>query len=95
MRALARAAVSSMLAHTVIASAMSACEWPSVCPGTLPTSQQTYLLNKSTIIMPCNYTGYTDPNTTLGWGIVDFGECTPSVSPCAHVGRLVSFVCFA
>ena len=29
-------------------------------------------MNKSTIIMPCNNTGYTDPSTTLGWGIVDF-----------------------
>ena len=26
----------------------------------------------STIIMPCNNTGFTDPQTTLGWGIVDF-----------------------
>jgi hypothetical protein len=29
-------------------------------------------MNKSTIIMPCNNTGFTDPKTTLGWGIVDF-----------------------
>ena len=28
-------------------------------------------MNKSTIIMPCN-TSFTDPNTTLGWGVVDF-----------------------
>ena len=29
-------------------------------------------MNLSTIIMPCNDTGYTDPKTTLGWGVVDF-----------------------
>jgi len=28
-------------------------------------------MNKSTIIMPCN-SSFTDPKTTLGWGIVDF-----------------------
>jgi len=26
----------------------------------------------STIIMPCNSTGYTQAGTTLGWGTVDF-----------------------
>ena len=31
-----------------------------------------YVQNLSTIIMPCNNTGFTDPQTTLGWGIVDF-----------------------
>lgn len=30
------------------------------------------MMNASTIIMPCNNTGFTDPKTTLGWGIVDF-----------------------
>ena len=34
---------------------------------------QTWLMNLSTIIMPCNYTGLTDPASTKGWGIVDFG----------------------
>jgi hypothetical protein len=29
-------------------------------------------MNKSTIIMPCNESGYTDPQSTKGWGIVDF-----------------------
>eukprot|EP00927_Polykrikos_kofoidii_P062742 TRINITY_DN57545_c0_g1_i1.p1 TRINITY_DN57545_c0_g1~~TRINITY_DN57545_c0_g1_i1.p1 ORF type:complete len:469 (+),score=24.52 TRINITY_DN57545_c0_g1_i1:64-1470(+) len=47
--------------------------WPSVCPGTLPTKmKQTWEMNMSTIIMPCNNTGFTDPATTRGWGIVDF-----------------------
>jgi hypothetical protein len=49
-------------------------DWPNVCPGTVPRSpyKQTWLMNLSTIIMPCNYTGYTDPASTKGWGIVDF-----------------------
>ena len=34
--------------------------------------KQTWLMNLSTIIMPCNNTGYTDPKSTLGWGVVDF-----------------------
>jgi len=34
--------------------------------------KQTWAMNKSTIIMPCNNTGFTDPQTTLGWGVVDF-----------------------
>ena len=29
-------------------------------------------MNLSTIIMPCNNTGFTDPQSTKGWGIVDF-----------------------
>ena len=47
-------------------------DWPSTCPGTFPQGKQTWLMNLSTIIMPCNDTGYTDPKTTLGWGVVDF-----------------------
>merc|ERR1719352_883533 len=47
-------------------------DWPKTCPGTLPKMTQTWMMNLSTIIMPCNNTGYTDPKTTLGWGIVDF-----------------------
>lgn len=29
-------------------------------------------MNLSTIIMPCNNSGFTDPETTAGWGIIDF-----------------------
>lgn len=47
-------------------------DWPHTCPGTLPKMKQTWLMNMSTIIMPCNNTGFTDPLSTLGWGIVDF-----------------------
>ena len=49
------------------------CKWPYTCPGTLPYAmKQTYQMNLSTIIMPCNDTGFTDPQSTKGWGIVDF-----------------------
>ena len=53
---------------------VSPCAYPTNCPSkVLPRAdKQTWLMNKSTIIMPCNNTGYTDPKTTLGWGIVDF-----------------------
>ena len=40
------------------------------CP--LPPWPATWQMNASTIIMPCNYTGYQDPSTTAGWGVVDF-----------------------
>jgi len=29
-------------------------------------------MNASTIIMPCNNSGYTDPQSTAGWGLIDF-----------------------
>jgi hypothetical protein len=44
----------------------------SVC--SLPPWPATYQMNASTIIMPCNYTGFQVPSTIAGWGIVDF-EC--------------------
>lgn len=40
---------------------------PSVCPYPV-----TWQMNQSTIIMPCNESGLTDPRSTVGWGIVDF-----------------------
>ena len=57
-----------------IAAASDCHSWPNTCPGKAywPRMQQTYQMNKSTIIMPCNNTGFTDPATTLGWSIVDF-----------------------
>ena len=42
----------------------------------VPSRPATWLMNASTIIMPCNYSGFTDPTTTAGWGVVDFGECS-------------------
>ena len=50
------------------------CAYPANCPNkVLPRAdKQTWMMNKSTIIMPCNNTGYTDPSSTKGWGIVDF-----------------------
>ena len=38
----------------------------------LPPYPQTWQLNKSTIIMPCNYSGPTDPSSTIGWTYIDF-----------------------
>ena len=35
-----------------------------------PNKPPTYQMNMSTIIMPCNYSGFTDPKTTVGWAIV-------------------------
>eukprot|EP01043_Picozoa_sp_COSAG02_P026238 COSAG02_NODE_1506_length_12232_cov_420.616088_1_plen_147_part_10 len=51
-------------------------DWPQTCPdgkSGIPRSpyKQTWMMNLSTIIMPCNNTGYTDPESTKGWGIVD------------------------
>lgn len=40
--------------------------------GPLPQTVPTWQMNQSTIIMPCNYTGFMDPSTTAGWAIVDF-----------------------
>ena len=41
-------------------------------PCKLPPWPSTWAMNASTIIMPCNYTGYQVPETVSGWGIVDF-----------------------
>ena len=38
----------------------------------VPDRPATYMMNSSTIIMPCNNSGYTDPASTVGWGVVDF-----------------------
>ena len=45
-------------------------QWPRVCPGTFPRADtQTWLMNRSTIIMPCNYTGFTDPAAVANWSL--------------------------
>jgi hypothetical protein len=41
-------------------------------PCHVPLWPATWQMNASTIIMPCNYTGYQVPKTVAGWGIVDF-----------------------
>ncbi len=38
----------------------------------LPNRKPTYQMNMSTMIMPCNDSGFTDPATTKSWAIVDF-----------------------
>jgi hypothetical protein len=61
-------------------------DWPQTCPdgkSGIPRSpyKQTWMMNLSTIIMPCNNTGYTDPESTKGWGIVDCACCAPAPGP--------------
>ena len=46
--------------------------FPSSTFAQLPTTTPSYQLNASTIIMPCNNSGYTNPKTTIGWSIIDF-----------------------
>lgn len=38
----------------------------------VPTGMPVWQMNLSTIIMPCNDTGPTDPASTKGWGVIDF-----------------------
>ena len=47
-----------------------ACTYPQNCPNqVLPRAdKQTWAMNKSTIIMPCNNTGFTDPKVSQGDG---------------------------
>lgn len=45
----------------------------------VPNRPPNYMMNASTIIMPCNNTGYTDPSTTVGWGVVDF-DCASTAT---------------
>lgn len=33
----------------------------------VPAYPVTYMMNRSTVIMPCNYTGYIDPDAIAGW----------------------------
>jgi hypothetical protein len=61
-----------LAANTVAAATLSCNEWPQSCPGTVPAFGQTWQMNKSTIIMPCNTTGYTNPEYIKGWSTVDF-----------------------
>lgn len=39
----------------------------------VPSWPQTWQMNRSTIIMTCNYSGLNDPSVTAGWTIVDVG----------------------
>jgi len=52
----------------------------------VPSWAQSWALNKSTIMMTCNYTGFVDPSTTVGWTIVDFGA-SGGGARAAAVGR--------
>ena len=70
--AAAAAAAAAAAGGAAVVSAQDCHDWPKTCPGVVPRMKQTWLMNESTIIMPCNDTGFTDPNSTLGWSIVDF-----------------------
>ena len=37
-----------------------------------PRWPATYQMNKSTIFMPCNDSGFLDPVISAEWGVVDF-----------------------
>ena len=43
-----------------------------VAHSQVPSGPAVWQMNLSTIIMPCNYTGPTDPQSTKGWGTIDF-----------------------
>jgi len=43
-----------------------------VARAQVPTWPQTWQMNRSTILMTCNYSGFTDPRSTVGWAIVDY-----------------------
>jgi len=38
----------------------------------VPNRPPTYMMNSSTIIMPCNNSGFTNVESTKGWGVIDF-----------------------
>jgi hypothetical protein len=52
----------------------SSCSYPTNCPHkVLPRGDtQTWRMNESTIIMPCNNSGFTSPASTLDWAISSF-----------------------
>jgi hypothetical protein len=45
-------------------------------------------MNESTIIMPCNNSGYMDPKRTIGWSIIDFDWSNGKVRP------VIAHLCF-
>lgn len=46
-------------------------ELPLSVAGQLPSKPPRYQMNQSTIVMPCNNSGYMDPQRTVGWSIID------------------------
>ena len=44
----------------------------SVAVAQVPKGPPVWQMNRSTLIMPCNGTGPTDPSSTKGWGTIDF-----------------------
>lgn len=58
--------------HGLIALALAIGLWAKATVAQVPNWPATYQMNQSTILMVCNYSGYTDPQSTKGWTIVDF-----------------------
>ena len=44
----------------------------SLAAAQLPPWPQSWRMNDSTIAMPCNFSGYTDPAAMAGWAVQDF-----------------------
>ena len=64
-------------------------ELPLSAVSRLPDKPPRYQMNQSTIIMPCNNSGYMDPERTVGWSIIDFDlrkHCLRG-SRCGKVGK--------
>ena len=51
----------------------------STAASSVPKWEPTYNMSLSTIVMPCNFSGYTDAALAAKFGIVDF-DCKPSRS---------------
>jgi hypothetical protein len=52
--------------------AVAAAAFAGFAAAQVPARPPTWVLNQSTIIMPCNNSGFTDPATTTGWAVIDF-----------------------
>ena len=59
--------------ETIAAYSSSSChDWPRTCPGILPRMKQTWQMNLSTIIQPCNDSGPFDPAFGSKFGVADY-----------------------
>lgn len=59
----------------------------------VPNRPATWQMNQSTIIMPCNYSGFTDPQTLAGFSVIDFGvfvtdDCSPNDARVETIGAV-------
>lgn len=71
-----------LFAHCAVTQPVTAQPWPNGCglggpspcgdKPCLPRFPHTYLMQQSTIFMPCNYSGHYNPQVAAKFGIVDF-----------------------